>query len=122
LVEKPAAPWAIAVTSDPSTVRITLSGDGNQHAVRELRDGLASVHLQALVDKTEAVIVDISKVDFLSTGCVRELLGWVTTVVGVAPPARYQIRFLYHPGIPWQKRSLFAFQHLGDGLVAVEPV
>ncbi len=120
MTEKIATSFSVGVSRDASSLRLDLNGDANLHSVPALRSALASAGERAIAEHHSEVVVDISKVEFMSSSCFKEFLKWFAQVEAIESQSRYRIKIVHDPTVHWQKRSAPALESFAARLVTVE--
>lgn len=103
---------------DGGSVRVTFTGTADLRIQAALEDFLAALHREttacsALVE----VHVDVVGLEFMSSACFREIVGWVSQVDESS--SRYRISFHCNPRQQWQRRSMRALSSFAGDFVSV---
>ena len=90
-------------------------------AAKPVLDGfVAEVDRQASADWVEEVVVDLRRLDFMNSSCLKTLVTWLNNVRQRPADEQYPIRFLRDQNAYWQERSLDALKAFAPGIVKVE--
>ena len=65
------------------------------------------------------VVVDLRGLELMSAACLQALLTWVSDIQELPAGARYQVRFIANPALPWQTSNLHAIQSFARDLITV---
>lgn len=111
---------AIAVHAREGELAVEISGSAELPAAAVMVTLVQALHARALEQAVTSVVVDFTRLEFMSSSCFKSLVTWVNDVSELAPEQRYQIRFRTNAGIPWQRRSLHALKTMATDLISVE--
>jgi len=100
-------------------IHVVLSGRAETEALDPLEQLLARIHAEAMRHHVHAVIVDLKKLDFMSSSCFRLVLTWITDIEDLAPAARYRVKVISDPNVTWQNRSLHSMHSFAVDIVSV---
>jgi hypothetical protein len=98
---------------------LALTGDADLNVTTQLDRFIAAVHQQARRTAAEEVVVDVRRVAFMNSSCLKSFVWWISAVGDLAVEARYRITFLSSSEMYWQRRSLHALASLATDLVSV---
>jgi hypothetical protein len=98
----------------------TVSGNADLSSRMVLDQFLTSLHEQTRQRDLRKVVVDVTKLAFLNSSCLKSLVSWIIKIKALPPDQRYQVTFLSCQELNWQKRSLFAILSLAPELVTIE--
>src|SRR5256885_16681866 len=98
---------------------VTLVGNADLNVKTQLDRFLASVHQQARRASAEEVVVDLRRLEFMNSSCLKSFVWWISTVQRLTPD-NYPSVFLSSPSMYWQRRSLNALACLATDLVSVQ--
>jgi hypothetical protein len=99
---------------------LRLVGSADTGAIRELATLIQTLHAELLAKHVAAVVVDMTELDFLAAGCVRELVAWFAALEAIPAGERYKIRLRSNPAIAWQRHTLPALSCFDTSLVTLE--
>jgi hypothetical protein len=99
---------------------IKLVGNADLNVKVQLDRFIASVHEEALRAKADEVTVDLRRLEFMNSSCLKSFVWWISTVQDLTPGTHYRITFLSSPSMYWQRRSLNALACLATELVSVQ--
>jgi hypothetical protein len=99
---------------------IKLTGNADLNVKVQLDRFIAAVHDEALRLSSEEVTVDLRRLEFMNSSCLKSFVWWISTVQDMGPGTHYRITFLSSPSMYWQRRSLNALACLATDLVSVQ--
>ncbi len=99
---------------------VALTGTADLTVKRQLDYFLHNLHAQAQRQALGEVSVDLRRLEFMNSSCLKSLAWWVNTVQEQPPERRYRITFLSSPTMYWQRRSLNALANLAQEIISVE--
>jgi len=99
---------------------LRLVGSADNATTTPLGTLIAALHDELIERKTREIVVDMRGLDFVSSSCFKQLLGWLGRLQELAEADRYRIRFRVNPSIAWQKHSLHALSCFDTDLIAIE--
>lgn len=102
------------------SILVALSGNADLNVKFQLDKFLASVHTEAERVGVEEVTVDVRKLEFMNSSCLKCLVGWISQIQDEPPSRQYRVAFLSSPSMYWQRRSLHALSCLASDLVTVQ--
>lgn len=96
---------------------VALEGSADLRVQSEFDSLIRRVHEEARLRDATMVYVDMSKLEFLNSGCFKSLCTWVRLR---NHEGQYKIRILSNPKYYWQFRSLNALQMLAPDVITVK--
>ena len=99
---------------------VNLTGNADLNVKFALDKFLAAVHEQAQIRKVDEVSVDVRKLEFMNSSCLKCFVTWISRIQDGAPGTQYKVCFVSSPSMYWQKRSLHALSCLASDLVTVQ--
>lgn len=112
---------ATTVGIEGSDLIIALSGTADLDVRSELALWLKTVHDEMLRLKLSRVIVDIRRLEFMSSLCLNAFVGWLATIMDLSPTQQYRVHFKWSREMFWQRKSLNALRRFAMMLVTTEP-
>ncbi len=97
-----------------------VTGNADLNVRLALERFLAAVHEEARSRKVRHVSLDLRKLAFMNSSCLKSLVVWVTQIQDLPADQRYQVKLLSSPTLYWQKRSLVAISSLAADIVTIE--
>jgi hypothetical protein len=101
------------------TLTIVLTGTADLNVKPMLDHFLVAVHEESQRQHIPEVEVDVRKLEFMNSSCLKCLVGWISRIQDSAPGDQYRVAFLSSPTMFWQRRSLQALSYLATDLVSV---
>jgi len=114
------ADFSAASERDQARLCVRLRGHADLGAKRALEGFVAAVDHAARVDRVDEVVVDMRRLDFMNSSCLKTLVTWLKKVRERPATQQYPIRFLRDQSAYWQERSLDALRAFAPGIVNVE--
>jgi len=102
------------------TVAVTLAGAIDLSNKQKIDELLRAVHQAARSHAAQEVIMDVRKLEFMNSSCLKMFVAWFDTIQELPLDAQYRIVFVSSPEMVWQERSLLALSCLAPGLVSIE--
>jgi hypothetical protein len=102
------------------TFNIKLVGNADLNVKVQLDRFIGAVHEEVIRVAAEEVMVDLRRLEFMNSSCLKSFVWWISTVQDMAPGTQYRITFLSSPSMYWQRRSLNALACLATDLVSVQ--
>jgi hypothetical protein len=102
---------------DGGSVRVTFTGTADLRIQAALEDFLAALHRETTACSALEVHVDVRDLEFMSSACFREIVGWVSRAEESA--SGYRISFVCNPRLQWQRRSMSALSSFAGDLVSI---
>jgi hypothetical protein len=99
---------------------VALTGTADLTIKRQLDYFLHNLHAQAQKRALHDVSVDMRRLEFMNSSCLKSLAWWVGAVQEQPPERRYRIVFLSSPTMYWQRRSLGALTNIANDVISVE--
>jgi hypothetical protein len=99
---------------------IKLVGNADLNVKTQLDRFIAAVHEEVSRISAEEVVVDLRRLEFMNSSCLKSFVWWISTVQDLGPGTHYRITFLSSPSMYWQRRSLNALACLATELVSVQ--
>jgi hypothetical protein len=113
------AKFTATVTHGGDDIIFEMTGNADVAAKQHLAPLLQGLHEQAKRLGVARVQVDIRKLAFMNSSCLKDLIGWLDRA-RMEGAANYRIVFLSSANQHWQKRSLHALSCFARDLVTVE--
>lgn len=107
-------------SQDARLLKIVMSGNADLNVKSSLDRFLDAVHNAAERNGIEEVQVDVRKLEFMNSSCLKCLVGWLSRIQDMPPTGQYRVLFISSPAMYWQKRSLHALSCLAAELVTVQ--
>jgi hypothetical protein len=101
-------------------ITLKLIGNADLNVKAQLDRFVAAVHDEALRISAEEVTVDLRRLEFMNSSCLKSFVWWISTVQDMGLGKSYRITFLSSPSMYWQRRSLNALACLATDLVSVQ--
>jgi hypothetical protein len=100
-------------------IHVALEGNADYATLDALEMLLARVHADASrLGATEAV-VDLRRLEFMSSSCFKCFISWIADIRALEPEHQYKIRLISNPTLHWQKRSLHSLRCFAVELITV---
>jgi hypothetical protein len=116
----PAGQFSTSVESKDRTTSVRLLGAADMETRTVLEAFLAKLHADALAGGTAQVIVDFRGLRFLSSSCLKALVGWITTLQALPDQHRYRVVLVSGPEARWQRHTLRALWALATDIVTIQ--
>jgi hypothetical protein len=104
-----------------SDLIIALNGTADLDVRTDLASWLRMVHEEVLRLKINRVVVDIRKLEFMSSLCLNAFVGWLATIMEQSPAQQYRVHFKWSRDMFWQRKSLNALRRFALMLVTTDP-
>ena len=101
------------------TLTLNLQGNADINVKALLDQFIGAVHEEARRLRVESVVVDLKRVEFMNSSCIKSLVWWVGCIQELEPANQYRITFLSNSANYWQRRSLHALAGLASDLVTI---
>ncbi len=101
-------------------MELVLTGTADLTVKAQLDRFLRTVHAEIRRRAMRDVCVDVRRLEFMNSSCLKSFVWWISTVQEQAFDERYRIRFVSSPTVYWQRRSLNALACLAGDIVSVE--
>jgi anti-anti-sigma factor len=105
--------------ADEGVLTVSLVGNADLNVKTMLDHLLATVHQEAQGRQVSEVAVDVRKLEFMNSSCLKCLVAWISRIQDAPPARQYRVTFRSSPALFWQKRSLQALSMLASDLVTV---
>lgn len=112
----------IDVSSQAGSLCVALAGEADMGAAEGIRAALADAHDRALSERSREVVVDVVRLEFMNSTCLKALLGWIARVEPLDATVRYKVRLISSSDVPWQKRTLQALVNFAPDLVTLDVI
>jgi hypothetical protein len=106
----------------PDQLTVRFAGNADMETTPVLEAYLKELHEAALAGRIRMVIFDLAELDFMNSSSFKCFVSWVSVVVKLEPPERYEVRFLSNPELQWQRRSLEALARFAPDVVSIDHV
>jgi hypothetical protein len=103
-----------------TSITMRLIGSAETEAKTSLDAFLKAVHETALASKAGEVVVDLRRLEFMNSSCIKAFVSWIGAVQDVPPSGQYRMRFLSDTTKEWQGRSLTALACFAVDLIHIE--
>jgi hypothetical protein len=101
------------------TLTVVLTGNADLNVKVMLDHFLGAVHEHSQAQHIPEVEVDVRKLEFMNSSCLKCLVGWISRIQDSPPADQYRVAFKSSPTMFWQRRSLQALSYLATDLVSV---
>lgn len=108
-----------AALAEGAEIRARVDGTASQRDVGPLDGFLGAIHAACLNGSVETVVVDVRALAYVSSSHFKVMVSWIGKMRAL--PARVRVRLLSNEKYHWQKRSLYALQHLAEEMISIEP-
>jgi len=116
---KPIEESGVVLKAEGETV--TISGNIEiQEPGRIMSPFFKAVHEGILSNNIKAVRVDITKLDYLNSSGIKEIVDWVMKLDELPENKKYQIKFICNPNALWQETSISTIEFLNTDFIAKE--
>ena len=112
--------FAADATINEGALVATVSGNADLNVRLALERFLSSLHAETRRLGLPKVTLDVRRLAFMNSSCLKSLVVWVTQIQDLPVAQRYKITLVSSPTLYWQKRSLFAISSLATDIVTVE--
>jgi anti-anti-sigma factor len=109
-----------AVSNNNGVMVISLTGNADLNVKNQLDSFLVAVHEEARRQAVSDVEVDVRKLEFMNSSCLKSLVGWISRIQDEPAGKQYRVLFRSSPQLFWQRRSLHALSCLASDLVSVQ--
>lgn len=106
--------------SGVGALNVKLAGNADLNVKQQLDRFIASVHEEARRMGVAEVVVDLRKLEFMNSSCLKSFVWWISSIQEQGSSGQYRITFLSSPTMYWQRRSLNALACLASDLVSVQ--
>jgi hypothetical protein len=111
---------SISATEEADSLRMLLVGNADSRVKDHLHAYLQEIHATAQRARVASVLIDLRRLEFMNSACLKALVSWLAEVRGLERDRRYSVCFLSNSDIHWQRRSLHALQCFAAELVQVQ--
>lgn len=101
---------------------LVLVGDASLTKIESMQAVIDGLHALATQLGTKAVVVDLTKLDFMNSSCFKVFVSWINQVQEAEPAKQYRICLRSNPKVLWQRRSLHALQCFAAELITIETI
>jgi hypothetical protein len=112
--------FAAEASVSDGVMQAAVSGNADLNVRLALERFLTAVHEEARTNHLREVSLDLRKLAFMNSSCLKSLVVWVTQIQDLPAEQRYQVKLLSSPALYWQKRSLVAISSLASEIVSIE--
>lgn len=112
--------FVVTVREDGSTLHLEMRGDASGEALEPLDSLLTQIHDTATQRGTREAVIDMTRLEFMSSSCFKCLVTWVTQIQSLDEDKQYRLRFVSNPTIGWQKRSLRSLHCFAVDLITID--
>lgn len=112
--------FSAEASRNAGVLTVVLSGNADLNVKHLLDRFLAQVHGEAQRLGVEEVHVDVRRLEFMNSSCLKCLVSWISQIQELAPGRQYRLAFMSSQDMYWQKRSLHALSCLASELVSVQ--
>jgi hypothetical protein len=117
-IETPELQGRLEAAGDKA-LKMNLAGSADLSVKASLDRFLQEVHNEALRVRAGEVSVDLRRLEFVNSSCLKGFVNWILAVEEQPSDRQYRITFVSSPTIQWQRRSLHALSCLASDLVTV---
>jgi anti-anti-sigma factor len=110
----------VQASIEAGTLVVHFAGSADMRTMSALASFVAQVHPEARRLGKPEVVVDLRKLEFMSSSCFKVVITWITQILALPPAERYKLRFLASRLKMWQERSLAALQAFAPDQIVVE--
>ncbi|MBX3225823.1 MAG: hypothetical protein KIT84_30400 [Labilithrix sp.] len=114
------AGFRTAGSHEGTSLRVRMEGEASYDVLDALGRVLDATHDEAIRLAVKDVVMDVTKLEFLSSSGVKQFVMWLRKASEAAPDAGYHVRFVSSPRVPWQRRGLEALRCFAPDRVSVE--
>jgi hypothetical protein len=100
--------------------QLELVGKADLNVLAAFEQFVDAVHEHTLRLRLQVVRVDLRRLEFMNSSCLRCLIRWVGQIQALDPARRYRIILRSNPGIVWQRRSLVALTLMANDLLQID--
>jgi hypothetical protein len=98
--------------------RVRFAGSGEAEGAAVLDRFLGLLHRQALSQKLPEVTIELEKLEFINSSCLKAMVAWIYKVDTEGRP--YTIRLVRDAALHWQRTSLATLQRLAPQVVVLQ--
>jgi hypothetical protein len=100
-------------------ISVHFSGSADLSAKAKLDAFFAHLHAEALRLGIHQAVIDIRKLEFMSSSGLKAITTWLLAIDEMKPAQRYRVVFL-SSGSHWQSRSMQALKYFAPGVVRID--
>ncbi len=112
--------FAAQACANNRRIQVSLTGTADLTVKRQLDHFLRDVHTEAQRCLAEEVTVDVRRLEFMNSSCLKSFVWWISTVQEQSGDGRYRIVFVSSPTVYWQRRSLNALACLANEIISIQ--
>ncbi len=112
--------FAAQATASDRRIQVSLTGTADLTVRTQLDQFLREVHSEAKRCSAEEVTVDVRRLEFMNSSCLKSFVWWISTVQEQADAGKYRIVFVSSPSVYWQRRSLNALACLANEIISIQ--
>ena len=112
--------FELTTAVDASTITVNAVGTADLRVKDALDSALGKVHDEALRLGSKEVAVDLRKLEFMNSSCLKCFVSWIGKIQGLERARQYHVRLLSRNDFLWQRRSLHALRSFAIDVVSVE--
>lgn len=105
---------------DEAVLSVSMRGHADVNAKSALDGFVAEVDREASAGPVTEVVVDLRRLEFMNSSCLKTLVTWLNNVRQRPAPQQYLIRFLRDHAAYWQERSLSALKAFAPAIVQLD--
>ena len=100
--------------------QVELVGKADLNVLADFEQFIGAVHEHTQRLRLQVVRVDLRRLEFMNSSCLRCLIRWVGQIQALEPARRYRLILRSNPALVWQKRSLVALTLLANDLLQID--
>jgi hypothetical protein len=112
--------FAAQATAGEGCIEVSLTGTADLTVRTQLDHFLHVVHGEAQRSYAQKVTVDVRRLEFMNSSCLKCFVWWISTVQEQPGDSQYRIVFVSSPKVYWQRRSLNALACLASEIISVQ--
>jgi hypothetical protein len=101
-------------------MEVALSGTADRTVKGYMDRFVHSLHAEARRQALTGVNVDVRRLEFMDSTCLKSFAWWIATVHDLPVEDRYRIVFLSSPTVYWQRRNLNALAGTAGDIMSVQ--
>jgi hypothetical protein len=109
--------FALSGRVEGSEAVVTMRGHADTRHKPDLDRFLGAVASEAARLSLRRVRFDLSRVEFMSSSCIKGFVNWIGQLQALPPDRQYRIAFISDPAAQWQRRTLQALLVIGGDLI-----
>jgi hypothetical protein len=98
--------------------RVRFAGTGEAEGAAVLDRFLGLLHQQALREELGEVTIELEKLEFINSSCLKAMVAWIYKVDTEGKP--YKIRLIRDATLHWQRTSLATLHRLAPEVVVIQ--